>query len=142
MIWIKTNLEHRSISFRTRGGRYPIWFNSVFEFCRKMIHIQFNIALPKIQFKYYSIPKKKSADSIQKIIQFNCQRIIDTGWLGKVPKNCSKSVQNRQKKGGFSSKIANSDSKYDSLIYFTVKFNSKNYSISFFHEYSIQEIIQ
>ena len=41
--------------------------------------------------------QKNSPDSIQKIIQFNSQGIIDTGWMGKVPKNCPKSVQNRQK---------------------------------------------
>ena len=41
--------------------------------------------------------QKKSADSIQKMIQFNSQGIIDTGRMGKVPKNCPKSVQNRQK---------------------------------------------
>ena len=36
------------------------------------------------------------------------------------------------KKGDFSSKMANIDSKYDSFIHFTVKFNSRDYSISFF----------
>ena len=35
-------------------------------------------------------------------------------------------------KGDFSSKMANIDSKYDSFIDFTVKFNSRDYSISFF----------
>ena len=45
--------------------------------------------------------KKISADSIQKIIQLNSQGIIDTGRIGKVPKNCPKSVQNRQKRGLF-----------------------------------------
>ena len=70
------------------------------------INIRFNIALPKIHFKilynskYYSI-KKKSADSIQKIIQFNCKGIIDTGRIGKVPKKCPKTLQNRQKRGLF-----------------------------------------
>ena len=51
--------------------------------------------------------------------------------LGKVPKKFLKSVQNRQK-GGFTSKMANIDSKYDSFIHFTIKFNSKDYSISIF----------
>ena len=78
-----------------------------------------------------------SGDSIQKIIQFNSQGIIDT----RCPKIAQK-VSKIDKKGGFSSKIANIDSKYDSFIYFTVKCNSKNYSISFFQEYSFQEIIQ
>ena len=32
--------------------------------------------------------------------------------------------------------MANIDSKYDSFIHFTIKFNSKDYSISFFREYS------
>ena len=36
------------------------------------------------------------------------------------------------KKGGFPLKMANIDSKYDSFIHFTVKFNSRDYSISFF----------
>ena len=63
-------------------------------------NIPFNIALPKIQFKYYSIPKK-SSDSIQKIIRFNSQEIIYTGRMGKVPKNCPKSVQNNRKWGLF-----------------------------------------
>ena len=48
--------------------------------------------------------KKNSADSIQKIIQFNSQGIIDTGRIGKVPKNCPKSVKNRQGKGAFHQK--------------------------------------
>ena len=37
--------------------------------------------------------------------------------------------------------MANIDSKYDSFIHFTIKFNSKDYSISFFQEYSIQKNI-
>ena len=46
--------------------------------------------------------KKNYADSIQKIIKFNSQGIIDTGrGEGKVPKNWPKSVKKRQK-GGFS----------------------------------------
>ena len=90
--------------------------------------IWFNIALPKIQFKIL-FNWKKSADSIQKIIQFNSQGIIDTGRIGQVPENCPKSVQNRQKKGDFPSKKANIDSKYDSLIHFAIKFNSKDHSI-------------
>ena len=36
--------------------------------------------------------KKKSADSIQKIISFNSQGIIDTSRIGKVSKNYPKSV--------------------------------------------------
>jgi len=51
--------------------------------------------------------------------------------MGKVPKNYLKNVQNRLKRG-FSSKMANIDSKYDSFVHFSIKFNSKDYSISFF----------
>ena len=77
----------------------------MFEFCQKMIHSIFDSILlcPRFNSKYYSI-KKKSADSIQKMIQFKSQGIINTGRIGKVPK----SVQNRQK-AGFSSKMANID---------------------------------
>ena len=52
----------------TRGGRYPIWFNSIFEFCQKMIH---SILLhPRFNSKYYSIQSKfcsfnSKDDSIQ-----------------------------------------------------------------------------
>ena len=48
--------------------------------------------------------KKNSADSIQKVIQFINQGIIDTGRMGKVPKNYLKNVQNRLKKGAFHQK--------------------------------------
>ena len=74
----------------------------MYEFCQKMIHSIFDSILLYQRFnsKYYSI-KKNSADSIQKIIQFTSQGIIDTGQVGKVPKKCSKSVQNRQKRGLF-----------------------------------------
>ena len=39
------------------GVRYPIWFNSMFEFCQKMIHSIFNSILlyPRFNSKYYSI---------------------------------------------------------------------------------------
>ena len=101
----------------------------MFEFCQKMIHSIFDSILlfPRFNSKYYLIQniiqlKKNSADSIQKIIQFNSQGIIDTGQIGKVPK-----ISKTDKKGGFSSKMANIDSKYDSFIHFTIKFNLKNY---------------
>ena len=42
------------------------------------------------------------------MIPLNSQGIIDTGQIGKVPNDCPKSVQIRQK-GGFSSKMANID---------------------------------
>ena len=79
-----------------------------------------------IQFKI------NSGDSIQNIIQFNSQGIIDTGQIGKVPKKCPKNDQKMSKmdkKGDFSSKMAHIDPKF---IHFTIKFNSKDYSISFF----------
>ena len=72
---------------------------------------------------------------------YSIQGMINTGRIGKVPKNWPKSVQNRQK-GGLSSKTANIDSKIELFIYFTIKFNSKDNSISIFQEYSIQKIIQ
>ena len=71
-------------------------------FAKKNIHSIFDSILlyPRFNSKYYSI-KKKSADSIQKIIQFISQGIFDTGGMGKVPKNYLKNVQNRLKKGLF-----------------------------------------
>ena len=51
--------------------------------------------------------------------------------LEKCPKNAQK-VSKIDKKVDFSSKMANIDSKYDSLIHFTIKFDSKDYSISIF----------
>ena len=48
--------------------------------------------------------QKKSADSIQKMIQFNSQGIMDTGRKGKGLKHCPKSVKNRQEKGAFHQK--------------------------------------
>ena len=69
--------------------------------------------------------KENSAESIQKMIQFNSQGVIDTGRIGKVSKNSPKSVHNRQK-GGFLSKMESIDLKYDSFIHFTIKLNSKD----------------
>ena len=92
-----------------------------------------------IQFKI------NSGDSIQNIIQFNSQGMINTGRIGKMPKNWPKSVQNRQKRGliikngkyrfknwvihSFHDKI-----QFKGLfnIIFSGIFNSKNYSIIFF----------
>ena len=44
----------------TRGGRYPIWFNSIFEFCQKTIPSIFDSILlhPRFNSKYYSIQNK------------------------------------------------------------------------------------
>ena len=58
--------------------------------------------------------------------------------LVKSEKNCKKCP--KQTKGDFLSKIENIDSIDDSFIHFTTKFNSKDYSITFFLEYSIQKI--
>ena len=93
----------------------------MFEFCQKMIHSIFDSILlcPRFNSKYYSI-QKKSADSIQKIIQFISQGIIDTGRMGKVPKNYLKNVQNRLKKGLF---IKNG--KYRFKIWFIHSFHDK-----------------
>ena len=55
------------------------------------------------------IKLKNSADSIQNIIQFNRQGIIDTGRKGKVPKNAQEVSKIDKKKGGFSSKMTNID---------------------------------
>ena len=72
----------------------------MFEFCKKCFNSIFDPILPDqnsiqniIQFKI------NSGDSIQNIIQFNSQGMINTGRIGKVPKNWPKSVQNRQKRG-------------------------------------------
>ena len=65
----------------------------------KKLFIQYCFTQDSIQ--NIIIFKKNSADSIQKINQFNIQGIIDTGWIGKVPQNCPKSVQNRHKRGLF-----------------------------------------
>ena len=66
-----------------------------------------------IQFKI------NSGDSIQNIIQFNSQGMINTGRIGKVPKNWPKSVQNRQKRG---------------LIIKNGKYRFKNWVIHSFHD--------
>ena len=57
--------------------------------------------------------------------------------MEKYPKVAQK-VFKIDKKGDFSSKMVNIDSKFDSFIHFTTKFDSKDYSIQ---EYSIQKII-
>ena len=92
-----------------------------------------------IQFKI------NSGDSIQNIIQFNSQGMINTGRIGKVPKNWPKSVQNRQKRGLFIKKgkyrfknwvihSFHNKIQFKGLfnIIFSGIFNSKNYSIIFF----------
>ena len=65
------------------------WFNSISD----SIMAAQNSIQTMIQFK------KTDSDSIQSIIQFKCQGIINTGWIKKVPEKCLKCVQNRQKWG-------------------------------------------
>ena len=73
--------------------RYPIWFNTMFEFCQKMSHSIFDSILIRSRFssKYYST-QKILLIQLKKIIQFNNQGIIDTGQIKKVPKNCPKRI--------------------------------------------------
>ena len=80
-LWLRKN-----VTLGARGGRYPIWFNSMFEFCQKKWFIQYSIQFCLTQDSI----QKNSADSIQKIIQFNSQGIINTGRMGKLPKKCPK----------------------------------------------------
>ena len=49
-----------SIRLVTSGGRYQIWFNSMFEFCQKAIHSIFDSILfyQRSISKYYSIQNK------------------------------------------------------------------------------------
>ena len=68
-------------------GRYPIWFNSMVEFCQKMIHSIFDSILLYPRFNPNIIQVNFFVASIQKIIQFNSQGIIDTGETGKKFKN-------------------------------------------------------
>ena len=56
---------------------------------------------PRQQLRNIIQFKKNSADSIQKMIQFDSQGLFETGRIGKVPENCPKSVQNRQRRGLF-----------------------------------------
>ena len=84
--------------------------------------------------------KKNSADSIQKMIQFISQGIIDTGRMGKVPKNYLKNVQNRLKKGLF---IKNG--KYRFKIWFIHSFHDKIqfkglFNINFFRNIQFKKL--
>ena len=78
----------------------------MFEFCQEMIHSIFDPILhyPPIFNSNIIQFKQNSADSIQKIIQFNSQGIIDTGRIGKVPKiaqKVSKIDKKREKNGKY-----------------------------------------
>ena len=53
------------------------WFNSIFDSIKNSIQTIIQLM-------------EKPDDSIQKLIQFNCQGIIDTGQIEKVPKKCPK----------------------------------------------------
>ena len=81
----------------------------MYEFAKKLFNSMFESIL-LTQNSIHTIIQIiiNSDDSIQKSIKFNSQEIIDTGRIGKVPNDCPKSVQIRQK-GGFSSKMANID---------------------------------
>ena len=57
------------------------------------------------------------------------QLVLIYNRLDMYPKIAQKKSKIDKKKGDFSSKMANIDSKYDSFIHFTIKFNSKDYSI-------------
>ena len=72
--------------------RYSKRINSKFEFQQKLIqfNIWFNNGWPKFNSNNYSI-KKIAGNSIQSMIQFKCQGIINTGQINKI---------NRQKRGG------------------------------------------
>ena len=118
-------------------GPYPIWFDSMFEFCQKMIHSIFDSILlyPRFNSKYYSIKKNL-------LIQFKryFNSIVKESLI--LVENCPKSSK-IDKKRVFSSKMTNIDAKYVSFIHVTIKFNSKDYSISIsYQEYLIKKIIQ
>ena len=129
-----------------RGGRYPLWFNSMFEFNQKRIHSIFDSILlyPRFNSKYYSIPKK-SADSIQKMIQFNSQGIrilVEKEKSPKIAQKVSKIDKKRElfiKNGKYRFKIWFIHSFHNKIqfkwlfnINFLGIFNSKNYSTIFF----------
>ena len=59
------------------------------------------------------------------------ENVRTSGYHEKFLKQEVENYQKRQK-GFFIKKMAYTDSKYDSFIHFTVKFNSRDYSISFF----------
>ena len=58
--YIYDKKDEQSPSPSSRGGWYPFWFNSMFEFCQKKIqfNIWFNIAYPKLNSNYTSIQNK------------------------------------------------------------------------------------
>ena len=85
---------------------------------------------PRFNSKYYSI---KKILLIQFKRQFNL--IVRESLILVKQEKCPKIgqlVSKIDKKGGFSSKTANIDSKYDSFFHFSIKFNSNDYSISIF----------
>ena len=132
LILVVNDTQSDSIQYLNFAKKWFIQYS--IQYCFTQDSIQ-NI----IQFKI------NSGDSIQNIIQFNSQGMINTGRIGKVPKNWPKSVQNRQKRGliikngkyrfknwvihSFHDKI-----QFKGLfnIIFSGIFNSKNYSIIFF----------
>ena len=94
-----------------------------------MIHSIFDSLLlyPRFNSKYYLIKKNLLIQFKRLFTSKDRGSLILVNW-----ENCPKiaqKVSKIDKKGGFSSKMANIDSKYDSFIHFTIKFNSKDYSI-------------
>ena len=105
--WVVVNdTQSDSIQYLNFAKKWFIQYS--IQYCFTQDSIQ-NI----IQFKI------NSGDSIQNIIQFNSQGMINTGRIGKVPKNWPKSVQNRQKRG---------------LIIKNSKYRFKNWVIHSFHD--------
>ena len=98
-----------------------------------MIHSIFDAILlyPRFNSKYYSIQKKNLLIQFKRLFNSIVRGSLILVEWDNCPKIAQK-VSKIDKKGGFSSKMANIDSKYDSFIHFTIKFNSKDYSISFF----------
>ena len=91
-------------------------------------NFRFNIALPKIQFKILFNSKKNLLIQFKRLFNSIVRGSLILVEWDNCPKIAQK-VSKIDKKGGFSSKMANIDSKYDSFIHFRVRFNSKEYSI-------------
>jgi len=95
-----------------------------------MIHSIFDSILlyPRFNSKYYSIQKKNLLIQFKRLFNSIVRGSLILVEWDNCPKIAQK-VSKIDKKGGFSSKMANIDSKYDSFIHFRVRFNSKEYSI-------------
>ena len=102
------------------------------EFCQKLINSIFDSMLLFPRFNSKKILLVQSKRLFNSIVR-------DTGRKGSAP-NLPTQCPKQTKKGDFSSKMANKVSKYDSFIHFTIKFNSKDYSISFFRNIQFQKL--